>query len=77
MTETSDSSTNCERCGTQSTDLREFKMFREMQPYVADHVDPETGRKSHDRILAPVYAPPVMLCYPCYRQGVQIDKRKL
>jgi hypothetical protein len=52
-------------------------MFREMQPYVAEHVDPETGRKSHDRILAPVYAPPVMLCYPCYRQGVQIDKRKL
>lgn len=76
MTETSESSTNCERCGTQSTGLLEFKMFLEMQPCVAEHVDIDTGRKSHDSILAPFYAPPVMLCYPCYRQGVQIDGRK-
>lgn len=76
MAETSDSSTNCERCGTQSTGLLEFKMFLEMQSFVVEYVDLDTGRKIHDRILAPVYVLPVMLCYSCYRQGVQIDRRK-
>ena len=69
--------TNCQACGLPSSGLTEFAPFVGLKPEIVERVIVDTGEKIKEKILAPHYGASIMLCYPCYRQAVQVDKRKL
>jgi hypothetical protein len=70
------STTNCQGCGKQVGGLIEFSQFIGLKPQIVERVIVDTGEKIKEKVSLPFYGASVMLCYPCFRLAVKIEKRK-